>query len=204
MQNNTLQIWCYKKLSNDEEKLGEINRDINNIITKYTDNNLIDKNVNMIFQNIWLGNLIAANDFNFLSKENVKYIISATSNIPKKHTSIEYIIYPISDIDACYNNYIVIMDKSADIINKAIHENNKILINCKRGHHRSASIIAFYLMKYHNMKLADAIFLIKQKRPHAFRRMTCMLKTLILYEYGKSLLLSNDTDNSFKDSFRNQ
>jgi len=78
------------------------------------------------------------------------------------------------------------IEQGADAINKAVSENSIVLVHCKRGHHRSATIVAFYLMKYKNMSLVDAIFFIKKSRPTAFRKMTCMLETLIWFENNKS------------------
>lgn len=183
MQDN---IWYFKTLTGKEKKLGQINKQINYIITTYY-NNKNETWADLLFDSVWLGNIYAAHDLNFLKDKKIKYVINATYDVPNKYSFINYTTFPISDIEACYKNYINIMDKGADIINRAISENEPILVHCKRGHHRSAAIVAFYLMKYQNMSLVDAILLIKSSRPTSFRRMSCMLKTLICYEYEKSV-----------------
>jgi protein-tyrosine phosphatase len=72
-----------------------------------------------------------------------------------------------------------ILDSGAAIINKCVLENRPILIHCKRGHHRSATIVAYYLMKYLSFDLSQAIVFIKKKRPSAFRRITHFLQFLV-------------------------
>jgi hypothetical protein len=176
-------VWYFKKLTSEEKKLGQIYKQINNIITTFPNNKEIESHADLLFDSVWLGNINAANNLNFLIDNEIKYIINITCDISNKYSFIEYTTFPISDIDACNKNYINIMDKGADIINQAVVKNKPILIHCKRGHHRSASVIAFYLMKYHNISLANAILTIKKIRPKTFRRITCMLKTLIYYEY---------------------
>lgn len=180
MQNNT---WHFKILDNNEKKFGVLIRQINNIIISNKKTKGTETHADFLFNYVWLGNIYAANSLDFLKNNAIKYIINVTPETINRFTFIEYATFPINDSEACYNNYISIMENAADIIDKAISEKKPILVHCKRGHHRSACIIAFYLMKYHKMTLANSIHLIKNIRPTAFRRMTCMLKTLIYYEY---------------------
>jgi len=182
-------IWNFKQLNGQEKKLGEFIKEINNIITHTPQSNFNEADANIIFGSVWLGNIHAAHDFNFVTSERIKYIINATSDIENKFPFIHYQTLPITDINACYKNFIQMIEDGADIIYKAICENKPILVHCKRGHHRSASVVAFYLMKYHNMSLIDAICMIKKARPTTFRRMTCLLQTLIHYEYSRVNLL---------------
>jgi len=81
-----------------------------------------------------------------------------------------------------YDNFFVMLNEGADIIDYAQKMGKAILVHCKRGHHRSASIVVFYLMKYQGMSLVDAICMVKAKRPTAFARETCLLRTLIQIE----------------------
>ena len=175
--------WYFDNLSMKEIKLGEIIKNINNLITNFPANNQPEADATMILNNIWLGNCISAHDYRFIRGKKIKYIINATDDISNKFPSnVTYINFFLHDDDACKLNFMDEINYCADIIHKAVSENSTILIHCKRGHHRSASIVAYYLMKYHNMTLMDAIYLIKSLRPTTFMRMTCMVKTLICYQ----------------------
>lgn len=175
--------WYFDNLNMKEIALGEIIKNINNLITNFPPNNQPEADATMILNNIWLGNWIAAYDYRFIRGKKIKYIINATDNIPNKFPSdVTYINFFLHDNDACKLDFMQEINYCADIIHKAVSENSAILIHCKRGHHRSASIVAYYLMKYHSMTLVDAIYLIKSLRPTAFVRMTCMVKTLISYQ----------------------
>jgi hypothetical protein len=181
-------IWKFKNLENDEIKLGKLCRDVNNLIVTAVAKKGTEDNANMIINGIWLGNYNAANDFNFIINNKIKYIINACDIISNNFSSVKYLSFPMSDNDICQKNFFKMIIKAAAIINKAISENYSVLIHCKRGHHRSASIVTYYLMMYHNLSLLNAVKLIKNIRPTAFRRISCSLKTLILYEHNRSQL----------------
>ena len=183
-------MWHYKQLNTYQQKIGQLVKDINDIIVNFNDkslNDLASKNLNqpdanLIMDNIWLGNSNVAQDFNFVTSKKINTIINVTKDISNYFDFIEYINYYIRDDDACQINLFYVMEEGAKIINDTISNGKTILIHCKRGHHRSACIVAFYLMKYHNISLICAIKIIKNIRPNAFRRITCMLQQLILYE----------------------
>lgn len=190
MQNNTIIghhniLWKFKELNGNERKLGDLQKNINNIIINNPGEKGTEADANLLFDYVWLGNYRVADDFNFVTDNRIRHIINATYDIPNSFAFINYTTFSIQDQDACNQSILDMLDQGADIINSAIIKKQSILVHCKRGHHRSASIIAFYLMKYYNMSLGDAIYFIKCKRPTAFRRMTCMLQTLIDYEYCK-------------------
>ena len=186
MQNNQIDnSWMHKQLYGDELILGNLYRQINKLICDFSSLKGSEADANLIFGSVWLGNMKVAHDYNFVTSKRIGYIINVTDDVYNKFPFIDYTQFPIKDVEACYQNLFNMIDNGADLINKAVKENKPILIHCKRGHHRSASIITFYLMKYQNMSLVDAIHLIKKKRPTAFRRFTCMLNNLILYEYQR-------------------
>ncbi|XWV25296.1 dual specificity phosphatase [Tupanvirus deep ocean] len=187
MQYNSSNKWHFKELENKEIKLGNLNRDVNNIIVYCSGEKGKETDADLIIDNIWLGNSTAAHDPLFIKSKYIEFVINATDSVPNKFDFVDYTTYPIADVDACHKNLLYLIEDGADKINKVVSTNKPILVHCKRGHHRSASIVAFYLMKYKNMSLIDAICLIKQSRPTAFRRMTCMLRTLIIYEYNNKL-----------------
>lgn len=171
--------------NSNKKQIDNIYKQIKQIIISVPHIKNCEPNANLLFDNLWLGNINAAHNLDFISDNNIKYIINAGYNIPNLFTFVNYTTLQIIDHEACYTNYIETMEKAASIINKAIIEKCPILVHCKRGHHRSASIIAFYLIKYRQMSLVNSVQFIKNIRPNAFRRINCMLKTLINYESSK-------------------
>lgn len=178
--------WHYKTLNGNEQQIGKLLKDINYLIVNYPVDKNREPDANQIMQMLWLGNFHAAHDFNFITSRRIKTIINITKNIPNKFDFIDYINYYVDDEDACKKNLFHIMNDGADIINNSIIDKRPVLVHCKKGHHRSASMIVFYLMKYHNVSLVDGIRLIKLDRPKAFTRMICILKILIWYEIEKN------------------
>lgn len=178
-------IWQFKKLNKSEQLFGIINRQINDLIIKCSNTKGTETDADLIIDNIWLGNMYVAHDYNFVVSKGIKSIINVTDDVPNKFTFIDYCNFFIKDIDACDEDLIKLIEYGADVVHEAVSNNGPVLVHCKRGHHRSASVIAFYLMKYHKMSLIDAISYIKCIRPTAFRRMTCLLQNLILYEYNR-------------------
>lgn len=178
-------MWTYKKLYGNELILGDLNKKVNFLIVTYSKQKGTESNANLVFKNIWLGNEHAATDIQFVYDKNIKCIINVTTHVQNIFPFVNYLKIPIKDFNACESNLLQIIEIGADTIHQAIQTNNTVLVHCKKGHHRSAAILAFYLMKYNGMNLLDSIYLIKKVRPTAFRKMTCMLQTLIYYEYNR-------------------
>lgn len=172
-------------------KYNELFNDIHYLIQTYTKPKGTEDDANLIANNIWLGNFRVAHDIFFIKKNSINCIINATKNIPNKFAFTENYSLHMRDQDACNKNLINMLNKGADIIDRSIRDGKIMLVHCKRGHHRSAAIIVFYLMKYHNMNLYDAVKLIKIKRPTSFRRITCLLRTLIEFEIYNNLKIEN-------------
>jgi hypothetical protein len=180
--------WKFYLITNEESKMANLYRQVNILITNDSYNLPYENHVDLIMDSLWLGNAESAHNIKFIFYNKIKYIINVTKEIQDKFThvkSITYIRLPMNDSDACKEKLLSVMEKGADHINDIITSQFSVLVHCKRGHHRSASIVALYLMKYYRMPLLDAIQLIKKIRPSTFRRMTCMLRSLIYYECAR-------------------
>lgn len=142
-----------------------------------------EKDANEIIPNLWLGNCKAAYDKGFLFKYKIKYILTIMDNFEEKFrfNNITYLIIPLRDEDVCSKNIINIFETTTNFINNALSANSAILVHCKRGHHRSASIIAAYLIKHLKINYKISINYINYLRPLALRRETCMSKGLFEY-----------------------
>lgn len=133
-----------------------------------------------IVKNIWLGNFKAAYDRDELDKHNIKYVINITDTIECPFDDKLYLYIPIRDKYSCHyaSKHFIIRNylKAFKFIDEALNRNKGVLIHCKKGHHRSANILLFYLIYKYNMGYIKALMLIKSKRPQALCRKTCINK----------------------------
>lgn len=143
-----------------------------------------------IIPKLWLGDMNSAHNEKFIKTNNIKYIINITPDIENKFKNVRYIRIPLRDKDVCerdigYAKIKKMFDQTSDFIHNAVKKDN-ILIHCKRGHHRSASLIVAYLMKYKDISYIDAMVYINNIRPCALRRKTCLGSHLLNYYYEQN------------------
>lgn len=117
-----------------------------------------------IIDNIYIGSAHNAANKKLLDRLNIKYIINVTAEITN---------YFINEIE--YSNYVIYDDNKQSIFNylddsyKKIKEyqqknNGFILIHCFMGASRSATILAYYLIKEKGLNVKEAYDFIKNKR----------------------------------------
>lgn len=162
-----------------------------NIINDENSENKIDTDENdmdEIVKHIWLGNYQAAYNKEELDKHNIKYIINITDTIECPFNDKLYLYIPIRDKYSCnfttkhfiIKNYL----RAFDFINEALKNNYSVLIHCKKGHHRSANLLLFYLIYKYKIGYIQALIYIKEKRPAALCRKTCINKWgMDVYKY---------------------
>jgi protein-tyrosine phosphatase len=120
-------------------------------------------NYNEIITNLFLGNIIAANDKTFIDKYNIKYIINLSNENINTYPNIKYKHININD-DPSENIYDY-FDKCVDMIEDCLNNNKAILVNCKLGLSRSASIIVAYFIKIKKLSVAESYDVVNNKRP---------------------------------------
>jgi len=172
-------------------------------VCKYREND-----VDEIVPNLWLGNLQSSNDFDFLTRKNIKYIVRLIKEyqapLPKNYTKtdygykynisgITYFHFPVADSETCVKNLIQMFELINGMILNSYIEDVSILVHCKMGHHRSASAVAAFLIKYLGIDYASAVVFINSYRNCALRRETCMSNGLFRYYLNVKQL--NDCDN---------
>ncbi|AGC01818.1 Protein tyrosine phosphatase [Acanthamoeba polyphaga moumouvirus] len=115
-----------------------------------------ETNATEIINNIWLGNKFAAQDLDFITKHNIKYIINVTYDIFNKYDFINYLNFPLNN-DYEHNQYFIkIMEDCYNVISYLTTNNIPFLIHCKRGHHRSACVLAYFLIKNYGFSLNES------------------------------------------------
>ena len=139
----------------------EVDRKKENSINIYNHLNELCSDPNYIIDNIYLGSSYNSSNSNILKKFSIEKIINVTQEIPCEFDTIDYLRIPIRDTR---DNFIeTYLEESYQfIINNYKHQ---ILIHCYMGSSRSATIVLYYLMKKHKMKLNDALLFLNKKRP---------------------------------------
>ena len=149
------------------------------LINNHSNKN-IEYDMDLITNNIWLGNKDAAYNKQLLDKYNIKYIINATPDLENKfeNDGIKYLRIPIHDTELCEvkvnNKMYELLIYSFKFINEAIKNNVGVLVHCKKGHHRSANILLFYYIYTYNTSYIKTLIMINYIRPEALVRNTCI------------------------------
>lgn len=139
-----------------------------------------EKEKDLIIHNLWLGDYRAAYNKPELDKHNIQIIINATDILECPFSDKVYYLIPFHDKDVCDDcnkNFIInSIISSIMIIDYALDHDIGVLVHCKKGHHRSANIILFYLMYKFNLGYLPSVFYINNIRPGALNRVTCINK----------------------------
>lgn len=153
-----------------------------------------ENNMDHICNQIWLGNKESALDHNNLIVHNIKYVLNCTPDIPCPFKDIIYYRVPIHDKEICDVSFskkiFEYIFNSFKFIDTALKNNKGVLVHCKKGHHRSANIILFYLVYKYNIGFIYALMMINNIRPKALVRNTCInswgiviYKQLVMIKY---------------------
>ena len=142
----------------------ELNERIYKKLSSYEQLIWLFSNPTHVINNIYIGSSYDAANKSILDKYNIKYIINVTVEInnyfPEHITYVNYKIY-----DNNRDSIKVFLEDSYKKI-KAMEKvnNGNILIHCFMGASRSATIVAYYLMRENNLSALEAIEFLKEKR----------------------------------------
>lgn len=176
---NTIYNFSYKIIK--ASGVGDI------ILDKLNNYNIVP-NQSQIISNLWIGNYKSALDNDFLTKNNIKLIINCSKtleftdlqNIIKIRLSVNDDRKNISD-----QNMIKLFPTVYHNIHNNLSNSNGVLIHCKAGMQRSATVTALYLMKKNNMPFSQVKNIIRKKRNIVFRPFTNFIKTITFFENNK-------------------
>lgn len=120
-----------------------------------------------IIPGLFLGNLTAATDIEWLKETKINYILTADScPLPRKiqellpNLTIKYI--QVTDMPR--EDLLTHFEDSYEFIDHALQLNDKILIHCYFGVSRSATLVIAYLMKKYKRSFSDTFEEVKGKR----------------------------------------
>jgi len=60
------------------------------------------------------------------------------------------------------------VNSTVDYIHELIEQGKKVFVHCRVGRGRAPLIAIYYLMKYHNLHLLEAIIYVKSRRPFVY------------------------------------
>ncbi|XP_054008234.1 dual specificity protein phosphatase MPK-4 [Hylaeus anthracinus] len=120
-----------------------------------------------IIPGLFLGNLTAATDVEWLKESKINYILTVDScPLPRKiqellpNLTIKYI--QVTDMPR--EDLLTHFGDSYEFIDHALESNNKILVHCYFGVSRSATLVVAYLMKKYGKSFSDTFDMVKEKR----------------------------------------
>ena len=134
---------------------------------------------NEIVKNLWIGDIRSSrNPVDF------DVVINATHDLP--FSSAAKIRYRVAVKDNRQLPEIIKMTyhlpKIVNIIKKEMCKGRRVLVHCRGGAQRSATIVTAYLIKYHGMSLQNAMLLVKSKRMVAFFPFTNFRLSLTFFD----------------------
>jgi hypothetical protein len=131
---------------------------------------LVHEIANEILPRLWLGNVRASKDEDFIRENNIQVVFNCTKNLP--FSPLIPVKYRVPVDDNLEEDEIRNMELwSSEIAYKIIaeyKEGRTILVHCMAGMQRSAASVAFMMIAYMNLRAGEAMRIIKEKRPIAF------------------------------------
>ncbi len=132
-------------------------------------------NADRIHDYLYLGNVEASRDLDFLKQNQIYAIVNCTENEPF-HPYFDFkpkLHIPVKDSrdDINQEAFYQYLKESVQFIDKHVNEKNIVFVHCYWGIMRSATVVAVHLMKRYGFTPQVAIDYVKAKRPRALNSM---------------------------------
>ena len=128
-------------------------------------------NQNEIETNLWLGDYRASLDKDFIKRHNIKLVINLSKNLNFVDLDdVEKYRVPIHD-NRSHESDVGMISHFPEVYKKIdsyLKLNKGVLVHCRAGMQRSATVVALYLMKKRNLDFENAKKYIRSKRCIAF------------------------------------
>lgn len=127
-----------------------------------------------IIKNLWIGSERDAADASFMKKHNIRLIVNATDAVPVYVRGIKVLRVPVGDSPEYQEKMGKYIPIATVAINDVLAHGHGVLVHCRAGMNRSATIVAGYLMFKKGISARDAMAFIKQKKAECFTPMNFM------------------------------
>lgn len=132
--------------------------------------NLYNADINEIIPGIYIGNAKASQNPLTIQQNKINMVVNCTKDIP----FLEWIPYKIrlainddrnpKEIQAFQKD----IDQVVGYMYDHMTNGNTVLVHCRAGIQRSASVVSAFLMKYSEMNIQQSVEFIQSKRKQAF------------------------------------
>ena len=122
-----------------------------------------ETSINEVYPNIYVGNLACIYNTELLKKHDIKNVVTAVTGItPPYPESYNYLNLDL--IDSFQEEIIDKFTESNQFIEKAINNNEKILVHCICGVSRSSTLVIAYLLSKKIGNVEEIIKMLQEKR----------------------------------------
>mmetsp|Transcript_46585 Transcript_46585/g.120603 ORF Transcript_46585/g.120603 Transcript_46585/m.120603 type:complete len:356 (+) Transcript_46585:194-1261(+) len=123
-------------------------------------------NCDQIIPNLYLGGVAAVADHQGLVKQGIRAVCCCCRELEMPSSEfcpeIEYFRVDVEDISR--EPIELYFPEATEFIHSWLSREQPVLVHCRAGVSRSASIVIAYLITYHNYSLHDAFFLVRSHR----------------------------------------
>ena len=117
-----------------------------------------------VLPGLFIGNIHAANDQGFLLNKRIRGVIDLSNSSQQVKFNRGVKVYKINIDDNADANMKPWFKHTHDFINEFMNKNQPVLVFCRAGVSRSATIVIHYLMKRYNISYYDGFRFLKAKR----------------------------------------
>ena len=136
-----------------------------------------------ITNRVWIGSEATAANKEFLRRNNIKLVVNCTADIPR-FSDIPMLRVPVYDDPSDAKKMVKYFGISSVAIRDVTRYNGNVLVHCRAGQNRSASICCALLMVTRGIGYREAMKLIRERKCETFRPMNFLSS---LQEWEKKL-----------------
>ena len=121
-----------------------------------------------IIPNLWLGNVKASLNKDFIEENGITHIINCTKNVKFAQESLKKVRISLSDTgtEQANTEMINVLDKATTYIYSELLKGHRLLVHCYAGKQRSVAIIVAFIAKYCEWSIQKALDATGNKWPY--------------------------------------